>query len=247
MRFLKIMLTLMLSLVILAACSNGSTDGLIIPKISEYKISDLSGAEYDVGSVTLSTKAEALEAFKKAYSGLENIDFMENVGMNPSISRAMSDAHSFTSNELAKYGVTDLAGKISYSGTKTSMAMNFDVSGKYTSDTDTTQSYYKDGSHWIRGKFRTTGFMNYKESGKTENVDMGLAASYALALKDGTDSAKFVLNFGLAASMSIDAYGHETYNGKPLFYGTLKVYKNDGTQIFDFQLTEDELGEFMLF
>ena len=226
-------------------CGGGSTDDGI-PSINEHGISELSGPEYDLGgAVFKGTKEDAWVLYTEAILSL--IGPASSFGVTYDYSYAGSDVlrkvekntYDLGSKEwrdmLIPYGVSNLNGRISYeySDDPYWVISSSDISYDYNSNNDNYSFIPGRPDNWVKGKVKAKGDSKIAKIRDSYSTELNAAYSYAIAYKkSNTEGAKFILTYGISISGE---------KGEVSFYGTLKVYNNNGIEIYSFDINSDDI------
>ena len=266
---------ILLPLVILAACGNGTTTNndrnnpAGSPPSAGYTIPDL--AEYDIGNCIIpSGKKETMELFNEAFMVFQGPGFGQNSsgGLSSKNRIARAAAHSFEydfgdqnlQQLYAPYGISNMKGK--YWGDfedvdpdTSKITTNYDFSYNYDSNNDKYLISTWNASDFVKAKVAANGDSEstIAVSGSGENISMSISmdldeeCSYAAACVINGKGAKFILSYGLSASMQL-TFGStvENFSGEPEFYGTLWVYDNSGKLRYKYDLTAEELYSYSM-
>ena len=231
-------------------CCGGSTgDG--IPSINEHGISELSGTEYDLGgAVFKGTEEEALMLYTEAMQSL--IGPTSYFGVTYDYSYAGSDVlrkvekntidlgSKENRDMLIPFGVSNLNGYISfeYSDDPYWVISSSDISYDYDSNNDNSSLIPGKPDNWVKGKLKAKGNSKITEIKGGYSTELNGAYSYAIAYKkSNTEGAKFILTCGIS-------YSDE--KAERSFYGTLKVYNNNGVEIYSFDINSDDIEGFTI-
>lgn len=238
-----------------------------IPTISEFKINDLSGITLAQGDVP-ATKSETLDELNHALSALDNKDFLSGIGILNVAENMFAESvrtYEVVLNETFDYeledtygdytseGLSDLKGRIwgqirqEENPYKALLKYNYEIAGVYDSNNDQYAYWYYDPDEYVHAKFNTKAYINLTGDDQKYVMDTSLAYSYAIAYRSDNISAKFIINFGLAVSMTVKNDYSVSYNPNPVFYGTIAVYDCTGKKVNEYNLSEEELNDLTFF
>jgi len=268
------LLSILLVLLSLAACGDDKKTTNEVPggggtptlqTITQFKISDLSGVTLEPGDVP-ETKSEAIDDLNQALTALEDKGLFSGVGSLSAAEKMYAEsirAFSVVYDETFDYrledyfedyeseGLSNFHGRIwgrikeEENPFKGLLNYNYEISGVYDSDNDDYAAYYYDADEYVHAKFNSKGYVGLNADNQKYVIDMNVAYSYAVAYSNDRISAKFILNFGMAASLTEDSYGNASFNSTPVYYGTLTVYDYTGNKVKDYTLSENDLGDFL--